>query len=100
MFPLLLPSWTAVRKARQQLARAATILAWIYHALRLRGGQHLPDVLDVWGYVIIGQDGKLPTTLPQLSRVESLPMLGCPLTVYYTYYEVSGEGVKQWGHTE
>ncbi len=96
----LLPSGTAVSQAREHVARSATILAWAYHALRLRGAQHLPAVLDVWGYVIVGQDDNLPANPPQFARVESLPVLGCPLTVYFKYYEVSVGRVKQWGHTK
>ncbi len=52
----------------------------------------------MWGHIIVGEDGDLPANPPQFARVESLAVLGCPLTVYFKYYVVSADGVEQWGH--
>ncbi|PNW76430.1 hypothetical protein CHLRE_11g467579v5 [Chlamydomonas reinhardtii] len=83
---------------RQQLEWSATTLAWAYHAARLAGEAQggaggvlamtraLPPVLTVHAHLLFSlPDWRPGQPQPGAYRVEALPVLGCPLTVYYNY---------------
>lgn len=94
------PTWRAAgfEDGRQQLEWSATTLAWAYHAARLAGEAQggaggvlamtraLPPVLTVHAHLLFSlPDWRPGQPQPGAYRVEALPVLGCPLTVYYNY---------------
>ena len=87
----------------------ATSIAWAYHAARLMPGaaqggaggaaatsSTLPPVLNVHAHLLCLPNGQPKQPQPESYRTEVLPVLGCPLTVYYSYYTVRAGRVQRW----
>eukprot|EP00198_Chlamydomonas_reinhardtii_P012036 XP_001701373.1 predicted protein [Chlamydomonas reinhardtii] len=101
--PFLTAVATGFEDGRQQLEWSATTLAWAYHAARLAGEAQggaggvlamtraLPPVLTVHAHLLFSlPDWRPGQPQPGAYRVEALPVLGCPLTVYYNYQHGRG----------
>ncbi|KAG2439304.1 hypothetical protein HXX76_004663 [Chlamydomonas incerta] len=102
-------SSSGFKEGRKQTESKATSIAWAYHAVRLMPGvaqggaggaaatsSTLPPVLNVHAHLLCLPNGKPKQAPPESYRIEALPVLGCPLTVYYSYYTVRAGRVQRW----
>ncbi|KAG2429164.1 hypothetical protein HYH02_014099 [Chlamydomonas schloesseri] len=98
-------SSSGFKEGRKQVEPKATAIAWAYHAARLTPAvaygaaatrSTLPPVLNVQAHLLSLPNGKPKQAPPESYRIEALPVLGCPLTVYYSYYIVRAGRMQRW----